>query len=201
MSDAARNPGQQPPRGSKADLVRFLRQRFEPDAELRLLNKYPGNPKDHDQGAIADSVDALGFFGAILAQERTQYILAGHGRWIDLRSRGVERGPVLWVKCNAEIARSIVLADNRISERGGWNDPALGSFLADHVRKGGAEALRGTGFDVDDVQDLARRLEPLHYGREFRVKIGNPHHCAAIQRAIEILIEKHPEWRARLEAA
>jgi ParB-like chromosome segregation protein Spo0J len=183
------------------DVVRMLPQRYEPHEDLSELLPFPGNPKDHDQGAIAESIDALGFFGAILAQEYFKYVLAGHGRLEDLRRRGITTGPVLWVKCGPEVARSIVLADNRIGERGGWNDPALGAFLATQVRSYGDASLAGTGFDLDDVEALRDRLEPLQFSSELRIRIGNPHHSATIQRAIEILLAKHPEWRAQLEAA
>jgi ParB-like chromosome segregation protein Spo0J len=189
------------PRTFMKNVVRMLRQRYEPEQLLSVLKPFPGNPKDHDQGAIAESIDELGFFGAILAQEETEFVLAGHGRLADLLRRGATFGPVLWVRCSAEVARSIVLADNRISERGGWNDQALGSYFAHHFKGMHPDALRGTGFDVEDVQELASRLEPLDFRRELRIRIANPHHSAAIARAIEILLAKHPEWRARLDAA
>lgn len=186
-----------------AQLVTFLRQRFEPAEPLRQLRPYPGNPKDHDQGAISESVDALGFFGAILAQEGTRYVLAGHGRLADLRRRGVATGPVLWVECSSAEAGAIVLADNRVSERGGWNDQALAVFLAVRARDHGLEGLTGTGFDVEDVQRLADTMQPVEWGAgvPLRVHLGDPAKSCVVRRAIEILLERHPEWKARLEAA
>ena len=58
---------------------------------------------------------------------------------------------------NDEEAEAYLVADNRLTEIGGWMPADLAAVLSDHVAMG-EEHLRGTGFDTDDVDELLRQL-------------------------------------------
>src|SRR5699024_5971856 len=47
---------------------------------LDQLQPHPANPKDHDVGAVIASIHRFGIAGPIIVDQRTGYLLAGHGR-------------------------------------------------------------------------------------------------------------------------
>ena len=133
------------------EIIRFLPQRYEESVELKTLEDWPGNPKDHDIGAIVESMRENGFYGAVRAQLSSRRILAGHGTREALRRLKVKRVHVLWIDCDDATGARIVAADNRLSELGGYNEPALLEYLRSLQEQGN---LRGSGYDDDDVTTL-----------------------------------------------
>lgn len=133
-----------------------LRQRYEAKANLGKLKDHPANPRQGDDAAVADSVAELGFYGAIVAQASTGYILAGHTRRRVLAAAGEATGPVIWLDVDDDTARRILLADNRTAELAAWDEAALADLLAE---LGGEGLLAGTGFTADEMADLSEQLE------------------------------------------
>lgn len=129
-------------------MARLLSQHYEeiPVGEVQL---HPDNAKLGDVPAIAESIDRNGFYGALVAQRSTGYILVGNHRWLAAREQGLERIPVIWVDCNADEARRIMVADNRTSELGEFDMEKLTSLLETFDGD-----LAGTGYSIDDLQDL-----------------------------------------------
>jgi hypothetical protein len=139
--------------------------------EELLSSKWEKNPKDHDIGEIDGSINQWGFRGALLFDERSRRLVAGHGRLETLeqkKERGedppagmVERGgewyiPVLRGErfdSDADVEAYIV-ADNRLVEKGGWLDDLLLEALQ-HVQEERG-TLAGTGYDEDDLDELLR---------------------------------------------
>lgn len=141
------------------------------------LRPAPRNPKRHDTDAIGASVDRFGVGELPLIDERTGRLVAGHGRWEDLLSRA-ERGdappdgvrvdedgqwlmPVVrgWASRSDAEAEAYLIASNRLTERGGWNDDALAASLKDIA--GADDGLLGvTGYDADDLQKLLDAVAP-----------------------------------------
>lgn len=143
---------------------------------LADLKRHPRNPKDHDIGAISRSVNRFGFTAPVIIDERTGYLAAGHGR-IDtlaqLKAQGKEppanvqadgdewlvpvvRGVAF--NSDAEIEAYLV-ADNRLTILGGWNEPELAGLLQDLAAQDTA-LLEATGYDGDDLQALLDELTP-----------------------------------------
>lgn len=137
---------------------RILGQRYEAEADLSRLEDHPRNPRLGDGAAVAGSIAANGFYGAIIAQESTRRILAGHTRRRELAAAGATRGPVLWVDVDDATAERILVADNRTGELAAWDEEALLGLLRD--MSAGEAALAGTGFSEDDLANLAARLRP-----------------------------------------
>lgn len=140
---------------------------------LDELMRYPRNPKDHDIGGIVESLETFGYVAPIIVNRQTQMILAGHGRLDSLwemfnsdpaappqrieRAGGKWTVPVVLVDLPEQHHAAYVLADNRHTERGGWDEALLYEVLADLAT---ADLLAGTGYDGDDVDEIRSRLDP-----------------------------------------
>lgn len=146
--------------------------------DLETLVPDPNNPKQHDVGAIVTSLRRFGLVAPIIVESGTQRIVAGHGRAEALRmiKREVERGDgeppkgvvvtstgrwlikVVDVEFASDLERQMYLiADNRLTELGGWDEPALALMLG-HIATEVGDAVAVTGFDLDDVTVIMRRM-------------------------------------------
>lgn len=141
---------------------------------LAELQPNPENPKDHDQGAIAESIATHGYVTPLVRDERTGYLLAGHGRLATLQHlaargeqppAGITRDeagawhvPVVtgYATVSDQQARRYLIADNRTTELGGWDEQQLAELLADLAQTD--EGLAGTGYDGDDLDGLLAEL-------------------------------------------
>lgn len=135
----------------------------------------PSNPKAHDLAVIDASVGRFGVIDQIVRDDRTGYIISGHGRHETLRrmrDRGdnppegirVDAGghwlaPVIvgWASRTDSEARAALIALNRTTELGGWVDDALLDML-DGLIEEGDHGLEGVGFDDDSIDALRERL-------------------------------------------
>lgn len=133
------------------------------------------NPKAHDTARIAGSISRFGFADAPVLDERTGKLVAGHGRKGDLLARRdagqdppegilvddsgawlvpVQRG---WASRSAEDAEAFLVAHNRLTETGGWDDRALADIL-DELRDVDPDLFDLTGYTDDDIDDLTREF-------------------------------------------
>jgi ParB-like chromosome segregation protein Spo0J len=126
-------------------------------APIGAVKPHPKNPRRGDLAAIRSSLDANGWFGAVLAQKSTGYILAGNHRYRAACQRGAESVPVLWLDCDDRAALRILLADNRASDLAEYDEAWLAELLA-QMRDEEA-GLVGTGFDDAAFGELLRSLE------------------------------------------
>lgn len=142
---------------------------------LEKIQPADRNPKAHDLGALHSSIDRFGFVEPIVLDERTGKLVAGHGRveaLAQVKAQGgdapegvqvLEGGrwyvPVVrgWSSKDDHEAEAYLVASNRVGELGGWDEDLLGEMLGDLAQlgeDGGETALRGTGYDGDDVDQL-----------------------------------------------
>ena len=77
--------------------------------EIDALTPHPENPRRGDIEAVAESIDQNDFYGAVIAQVSTRRILVGNHRWKAAKKRGALFIPVLWVDCDDDRARRILL--------------------------------------------------------------------------------------------
>lgn len=139
------------------------------------------NPKDHDLGVLYQSMKRFGFTNPIIVNESTGKLLAGHGRLQTLqmmRDNGekapdrieveVDTGdetieywyvPVLYGVSmdNLAEAQAYLIADNRLTELGGWKPMDLMENLSEIIEETGN--LDGTGYDLDDVETILGDIE------------------------------------------
>ena len=145
-----------------------------------MTRLHPENPKQHDIGAIIQSYKTHGFVASGILDDRTGLFLAGHGRIQALNSMkrqkmdipdGIRNGGDDWLvpvqvgysSKNDIQAKAYIVADNKLTVLGGWNEPALAELLQE-VAGSVDVALEATGYDADDLdqllQDLGMQEEP-----------------------------------------
>jgi len=123
---------------------------------LESVQPHPDNPRQGDVGAISESVKVHGFYGALVVQKSTGHILAGNHRWKAAKAAGLTELPVTYVDVDDEKARRILVADNRLSDLGTYDEAQLAEILKDLAAT--SAGLTGTGYDGDDLESLIRDL-------------------------------------------
>lgn len=137
----------------------------------------PRNPKSHHLETIDQSIGRFGMVDGIVRDDRTGYIISGHGRRKALeamRDRGETPPegvkvdpdgewlvPILtgWASRTDSEAAAALIAMNRTTELGGWVDDELLSMLEDLSTV--EDGFKGVGFGADDISDLERKLASL----------------------------------------
>lgn len=163
---------------------------YRPLADLR---PDPRNPKSHALDVIDESIGRFGYVEPVVIDERTGFIISGHGRTktlqemhsrgetlpegLQVSSDGDWLAPVVvgWASRSDTEASAALIALNRTTELGGWVDDALLELLADlgNVEDGFA----GVGFDESDVealQHLANEVgsRPLTFLDDLKNEVG-----------------------------
>ena len=170
---------------------------------LEELKRALRNPKDHDLGTLHESIKRFDFVSPLIINENTGRLLAGHGRLDALqqmKANGTEppghvikingswHVPVIYgVNFDSDLeAEAYMLADNRLTELGGWNESELMKSLSDLATEGD-EMLRGIGWDANDVDELIRVAKPKYVEQEvpetFEVLVD----CDTEVRQVELL--------------
>ena len=176
------------------------------------------NPKLHDTEGIGASISRHGLGELPLLDERTECLVAGHGRIHDLRDRygrgesppgGVmerEDGewlvPVIrgWASESDAAAVSYLVGSNGLTISGGWDERELSMILSE-LRDLDPGWLDGTGYDLGDLDDMLALAAPPDLdnlsrdlgeptGRENWpvVRVQVPKHVAAAWRSV---VEEH----------
>jgi hypothetical protein len=150
-----------PPEGSGPRWIDYVSLEEIPEAAR--------NPKRHDKRGIRASVEAFGYVEPIVRDERTGRLVAGHGRLEQLRAleqrEADKRRPKVpdgirvagdgrwlvpvvrgWASVDDAAAEAYLVASNRLTERGGWDDTGLAEVLA-AVQDADPALLALTGFD------------------------------------------------------
>lgn len=137
--------------------------------DFEEVKKWPRNPKDHDLREIKKSFDRFGFVQPVLIDENTGRLVAGHGRLETLaKARIVSDPPPRGIKVvdkkwlvpvlmgvsftSEKEAEAFLLADNRLSQIGGWDRTALDEILLDMSTDD--SLFEGTGFSMRDLPTL-----------------------------------------------
>tara|TARA_R110000824_G_scaffold83708_2_gene209418 strand:- start:1549 stop:2118 length:570 start_codon:yes stop_codon:yes gene_type:complete len=123
-----------------------------------LIQPHPQNARVGDVGAIRRSIKANGFFGAIVVQRSTGHILVGNHRYKAAKAEKLDEVPVMFIDCDDEKAVRILLADNKTSDLGGYNDEQLLDLLTNVSEAG---ELDGTGWNSEDVDKLLKMFNDL----------------------------------------
>jgi ParB-like chromosome segregation protein Spo0J len=145
---------------------------------VRLTDIVPAdtNPKRHDINTLIRSYTRFGYAEAIIQDGRTGKLVAGHGRVEALAALhrtsatppdGIQVGPdgewlvpvqMGWSSANDEEANAFLVAANRLTETGGWDDQTLADLLAVIAR--GPSGLEGIGYTEAELADLIAALAP-----------------------------------------
>lgn len=143
--------------------------------QVGKIKQHPSNPKKGNVKAIRESVDENDFYGAVIVQKSTGHILVGNHRWLAAKAEGLKKIPVIWLDVDDKAAKKIMLADNRTSDLGGYDQDILKSVLQEVL---GDDALRGTGYTEADVDRMVRTSEaPSPKVEEFEATVKVHYTC------------------------
>ena len=113
------------------------------EVEVDRLRPYGNNAKVHSERQveqIAASIEEFGFLNPCLIDKELN-IIAGHGRVLAAKKLGRETVPCIYIEgLTEEQRRAYILADNKLTELGGWDPDLVSQEL---------EALKGSGFDIN----------------------------------------------------
>lgn len=143
---------------------------------VESVQRWPGNPRQGDAGAIALSLRRFGQQKSIVVQESSRSVAAGN----HMRDAAMA---LHWSHIAATIsplddreAEAYLIADNRTAELGSYDDDLLGELLGKMAREGN---LQGTGYDGEDVdrflRDVARHGEKVKPEIEFSTELLESH--------------------------
>jgi hypothetical protein len=121
------------------------------------LKVHPRNVNQGDLKAIESSIGANGFYGAVVAQKSTGYVLAGNHRFMAAKEANLCEIPVIWVDVDDDRALRIMLADNRTTRLGKDDQSALAELLSDLATTD--LVLEGTAYSGDDLDEIIAGLE------------------------------------------
>ena len=79
---------------------------------IQNLQKHPRNVNQGDTGAIYQSIEANGFYGALVVQKGTGYILAGNHRYDAAVQSGFTEVPVTWLDVDDDRAERLRMSRN-----------------------------------------------------------------------------------------
>ena len=125
-----------------------------PVGDLALL---PGNPRQGDIGAVAESMRVNGIYQPIIVNRGTLTgrpfeVIAGNHRAQAAQQLGHNTIPAVILDVDDEQAARIALADNRTSDLADYDTDALVLMLQQ------LPDLTGTGYNGDDLDDLLTEL-------------------------------------------
>lgn len=144
--------------------------------ELKSLSELlpnPMNPKAHDEELLNKSIQSFGYVEPIVLDGRTGMMVSGHGRKEALQrlfDSGAEPPegitvknkqwliPVItgWSSKDDDEAKGVLVALNRTTERGGWDDNNLLAILQDLAD---TDILDSIGYKKTDIAVLEKILE------------------------------------------
>lgn len=155
---------------------------------LTAIHRAPRNPKQHDDVGIRASLARFGVADLPVLDERTGQLVSGHGRLDQFHylsglspaalkeyvgrdglPGGVRADPATgewlvpvvrgWASTTDAEAEAYVIAANKLTVNGAWDDTELARMLADLVDADGDLAAL-TGFDPGELDDLLMLLDP-----------------------------------------
>jgi hypothetical protein len=165
--------------------------------ELGALTPNPENPKAHNLGLLGASIEHFGYVEPIVRDERTGYVISGHGRLELLRDRqaagkAVPEGVVVrdgqwlvpvvrgWASKDDGDARAVLVALNQVGPAGGWDSARLAVVLQAVSED---QLLALTGFSEADLTKLILSNQPGSDGSLLArsdVTLGEPEHQTAL---------------------
>lgn len=129
---------------------RLAAQEYDPAIPVATITEHPDNPNEGNTGVLDESLAEHGFYGAIIVQRSTCYILAGNHRHREAVAAGATTLPGFWLDVDDEQAAKIMVVDNESTRLGRTNAARLVALLKPLTD------LRGTGYTEAQLAALLR---------------------------------------------
>ncbi len=130
--------------------------------DINKLKNYEKNAKKHPEKQIqqiAESISKFGFNNPILIDENNE-IIAGHGRFQAAKIMQLESAPVIRLSHLSDAKKKAYrLADNKISENGGWDTDILKIELDELLKIEDDFDITCTGFSDIEIDVLSNPPE------------------------------------------
>ena len=123
------------------------------------LRPYDRNPRRGDIDAIKASLRRHGQYKPLLGRRTTDNkieILAGNQTFRGMREEGYQEVSVYLIDVDDDLAKRIVVADNRTSDLGGYDSEELAALLME------LGDLAGTGYEPVDLGRLLDEISADH---------------------------------------
>ncbi|MFI5259309.1 MAG: DNA methyltransferase [Candidatus Limnocylindrales bacterium] len=114
---------------------------------------HPRNPRIGNVEAVKASLRRFGQQKPVVVQASTTFVVAGNHVVLAARALGWTAIAANVVELDDATALAFMLADNRTSDLGGYDDALLAAILAE---QSAADNLAATGYDLADVAALLR---------------------------------------------
>lgn len=131
-------------------------QEYVEGLAIDTITEHPDNYNEGDVGAISESLDEHGFYGAVIVQKSTRFILVGNHRYRAAKLKGAEKIPGFLIDCDDDEAKRIMAVDNRTARLATFDEQKLVDLLTAAAES--PRGLAGTGYDGDDLDDLMAAL-------------------------------------------
>ena len=118
------------------------------------IKLWPGNPRRGDISGIAESIRERGQFRPLLVQASTKQIIAGNQTFQALKKLRRKTCLVIFLDVDDELAKEILVADNRFGELGHNDAGDLYTML-----KSMENPSLGTGYDDQDLWSVYQGFE------------------------------------------
>ena len=127
------------------------------------LKPYGANARVHSPKQIAEiaaSIEAFGFNSPVLV-DKTDTIIAGHGRVAAAKKLGLATVPVIRLEHLTDAQkRAYILADNKLAERAGWDRDILAIELQHLTTIDTDFDVTVTGFEMGEIDLLLSEIKP-----------------------------------------
>lgn len=152
--------------------------------KISELKPYENNARTHSIEqieAICNSIKEFGFINPVIIDENDM-ILVGHGRIEAAKVLGIDEAPYRRVtNLTEDQKRAYILADNKLSDLGGWDEELLAQELEEielDMSLFGFEDINIGDFEInenteeDEIPDIDDKIEPKAKRGEI-YKLGN----------------------------
>lgn len=152
-------------------------QEYDPAIPVESLSEHPRNPNQGDIGAIHQSMTAHGYYGGILVQRSTGWVLRGNHTYRTAKALGAVTVPGFWIDVDDAEGERIMLDDNHAARLGLDDDALLLALLAEHAQSDRGLPATYTGDDLDDIAARLADPEPPDDFPEFGDDIPTDYQC------------------------
>ena len=136
------------------------------EVKVSDIKAYSKNAKKHNEEqitAIAKSIEKFGFRQPLVIDKNNE-IVVGHGRYLAAVQLGMETVPCEYAdNLTDEQVKALRIADNKLSEKGTWDNDILAGELKDIV---GQIDMTDFGFGEFELSFLVDDMAPVEYDDE-----------------------------------